>query len=739
MKTSYLLFIFVFSLFPRFLMSQTYIVPDLERDDFKNQKSWWSINYAPSSGYNHSMTFNNGYLKANLVDPLDGGTGGSLQADMQGMENVGISTANLRPIYDRRMQLDLTIRVKTLNNLPVGSRGWGFWKSEQVPITINQATWFMEQKADPDSSWAPQETWWQARTLDGVDNTYDFSTDIDSYDNQQWHVYKVCRYSGSAADGYYEHYIDGTLIQRKVPYDFPDSSIINEDFTFNCWNDNLVYHFIEGGSNPDSIAVTYNGWLGTSSFVVDYIEIIKDGYDPSYSVSPADNSDMLRLREYESEMDNGITDGLWKTYSFDTYADNCVIVATAKAEEMDSYDNDDDLKIEVDSKDYGYNSSKSWNGDVDQSLPKTIVIDTSMAAGSHTINLYSRVTPLLCDVNVFSSTDGTLALDTLVNDSAPSGSNNLLWKTFTFTCNSGPVAIYLSGSADEEDGWDHIAADTTGNDDELRIMVDNTDFGWANANALKGNTLYGDIKTILLRPTLSAGQHSIKLYTRETPTVYRVLAYAKNGDSGLPVELSQFHVQQREGNAVIRWVTESEVNNLGFNIFRAVMEDSTTPSSNRYRKINTRLIRGQGSSSHRKDYEYRDKLPSATFVWYRLQDVSYGGQRTMHQAVRITPNTEHAPHAFHLSQNYPNPFGSGNRIGQNAQTTIRYQLSRSDYVQLIVFNVLGQQVKTLVAQQQEAGSYAVVFKGGRLAEGIYYYQLKTASASSEIRKMILIK
>ena len=69
-------FLFIFSLFFmfHFLMGQTYIVPDLERDDFTSLKSWWSINYSPPSGYNHSMTVNNGYLKANLVDPLDGGS-----------------------------------------------------------------------------------------------------------------------------------------------------------------------------------------------------------------------------------------------------------------------------------------------------------------------------------------------------------------------------------------------------------------------------------------------------------------------------------------------------------------------------------------------------------------------------------------------------------------------------------------------------------------------------------------
>ena len=431
-------------------------------------------------------------------------------------------------------------------------------------------------------------------------------------------------------------------------------------------------------------------------------------------------------------MDDGISDGLWKTYSFDTYAGKCVIVATAKAEEIDSYDNDDDLKIEVDTKDYGYNSSKSWNGDMDQSLPKTIVIDTVMATGSHTLKLSSRVTPLLCDVNVFSSTDGAIALDTVINDSAPSGSSNLLWKTFNFTCDAGPVAIYLSGSADEEPGWNHSNStiDST-DDDELRIMVDNTDYGWATDSALVGNSLYGDVKTILLTPTLTSGQHSIKLYTRETPTVYRVLVYSKNGDSGLPVELSQFSVQQQNNEAVLHWITESEVENLGFNVFRAVSADSLQPAEKEFVKINHSLIKGNGNSSERTEYEYKDELPSADFVWYRLQDVSYNGATVMHNALRVSRLSQQTPQTFKLNQNYPNPF--------NPSTVISSQFPVPSYVYLVIYNLLGEKVRTLVKGRQDAGTYAVTFNAAGLASGVYVYQLKTSDGIVQTKKMILLR
>jgi len=714
------------------LQAQVYIVPDLERDDFKNLKSWWSVNYSPPVGYNHSMTFNNGYLKADLVDPLDGGTGGPLQSDMSGMENVGISTANLREIYDRRMQMDVTIRVKTMNLLPVGSRGWGFWRSEGIPIVTNQATWFMEQTANPDSSWAASETWWRARTMDGVDNTYDFYTDISAYDNQQWHVYKVRRYGGSAADGYYEHYINGTLIQRVVPYDFPDSTIINEDYTFNCWNDNLVYQFIEGGSNPDSVAVTYNGWLGTSSFIVDFIEIRKDGYDPSYSVTPAGSADMRRLREYPDEIDDGISDGLWKSYTFDLYAEKALIIITAKAEEYDGYDDDDDMKIVVDTHDYGFNSAKSWDGQNDQSLPKTIVIDTTMATGSHQLDLYSEVTPILYDANVLSSTDGLLVLDTLVNDSAPSGSDDLEWKNFSFSCAAGPVAVYLSGSADEEPGWNHLNADIDStDDDELRIMIDNTDYGWATANALEGNSLYGDVKTILIIDTLTAGQHSIKLYTRETPTVYRVLAFAANGDYALPVTLSAFSVRRIKNGHMVEWSTQSEVNNLGFNVYRASTQDSVPPGQAAYRQLNTSLIAGAGNASTENHYSFTDETPAAgAFNWYVLEDVDFSGQKVRHAPLAVKTFSPELVKGFYLFQNYPNPF--------NPVTHISYRTAQKSYVTLTVFNALGQTVQELVNRIQGPGSHSVTFDGSVLTSGVYFYTL-SVNGAIQTRKMLLLR
>lgn len=95
-----------------------------------------------------------------------------------------------------------------------------------------------------------------------------------------------------------------------------------------------------------------------------------------------------------------------------------------------------------------------------------------------------------------------------------------------------------------------------------------------------------------------------------------------------------------------------------------------------------------------------------------------------------------APEKFALFQNYPNPF--------NPETTIRYQLSQPGEVTLKIFNVLGQEVRTLVNKQQPAGSYSVQWDGkddlGRqVASGIYIYQLAAGDAFKMTKRMLLLK
>ena len=100
----------------------------------------------------------------------------------------------------------------------------------------------------------------------------------------------------------------------------------------------------------------------------------------------------------------------------------------------------------------------------------------------------------------------------------------------------------------------------------------------------------------------------------------------------------------------------------------------------------------------------------------------------------VVQNVGLAPRGFALSQNYPNPF--------NPSTKIDYSLEKAGMVSLKVYNVLGQEIATLVNDRQEAGSYSVPFNTNKgtlsLSSGVYFYRLEVGSLVS-VKKLVLLK
>ncbi len=88
------------------------------------------------------------------------------------------------------------------------------------------------------------------------------------------------------------------------------------------------------------------------------------------------------------------------------------------------------------------------------------------------------------------------------------------------------------------------------------------------------------------------------------------------------------------------------------------------------------------------------------------------------------------PENFVLEQNFPNPF--------NSTTTIRYELPELANVTLKVYNILGEEVESLVNEQKEAGRYYVQFNAGNLASGVYIYRIDTGNFTAS-KKLILMK
>jgi len=88
------------------------------------------------------------------------------------------------------------------------------------------------------------------------------------------------------------------------------------------------------------------------------------------------------------------------------------------------------------------------------------------------------------------------------------------------------------------------------------------------------------------------------------------------------------------------------------------------------------------------------------------------------------------PNKFELFQNYPNPF--------NPSTQISYQLPENSFVNLVVYNIIGQKVAELVNQEKTSGKYSVKFDASNLPSGVYIYKLQAGEFSS-VKKMLLTK
>ena len=211
------------------------------------------------------------------------------------------------------------------------------------------------------------------------------------------------------------------------------------------------------------------------------------------------------------------------------------------------------------------------------------------------------------------------------------------------------------------------------------------------------------------------------------------------GDASLPIELASFEAFYNRDEIVLKWVTESEINNEGFEIFKSENEQSGNYVLISSYRTNEGL-QGQGNSTTRHQYSYIDRriLPEQIY-WYKLADVDYNGNRTFHGPVNASLNSTTIPKEFKLYANFPNPF--------NPTTIIEFNLPKTSQVTLKIFNILGEEVATLVSARLAAGNHS--YKWSRpagMASGVYLYRLEAGDPSQgigqgfvETKKMVLMQ
>ncbi|MDT3694753.1 MAG: choice-of-anchor J domain-containing protein [Ignavibacterium sp.] len=186
----------------------------------------------------------------------------------------------------------------------------------------------------------------------------------------------------------------------------------------------------------------------------------------------------------------------------------------------------------------------------------------------------------------------------------------------------------------------------------------------------------------------------------------------------VPVELTSFVASVSGTSINLAWSTASELNNLGFEIERK-------STNSEWQVIG--FVAGFGTSTRTNKYYFSDDNLSIGKYSYRLKQVDFEGT---FEYSNIVEAEIIAVNKFELSQNYPNPF--------NPSTSIKFNLPVASNVKLSVFNLLGQEVKTLVNGFKTAGSHTITFDASALSSGIYLYKIE-ANNFTQTRKMTLIK
>jgi hypothetical protein len=208
-------------------------------------------------------------------------------------------------------------------------------------------------------------------------------------------------------------------------------------------------------------------------------------------------------------------------------------------------------------------------------------------------------------------------------------------------------------------------------------------------------------------------------------------------DITLPVKFSGISADVNEAGVTIKWHTEHEMDNLGFNVFR-----STSPEGS-YTKLNRRLIEGQGTSAVPRDYEYIDnRVTEGETYYYKVEALDLSGGRIYSKVIRLEvyPDALRPPKRDELWQNYPNP--------GNPNTWLPYILSSDGKARIEICNMAGQLIRTLELGSRRPGRYTSRDRaahwdgrdssGEQVTSGIYFYTLRTESFVAT-KKLIMLR
>jgi len=262
-------------------------------------------------------------------------------------------------------------------------------------------------------------------------------------------------------------------------------------------------------------------------------------------------------------------------------------------------------------------------------------------------------------------------------------------------------------------------------DNQFFVGLDGTDsLGvWATTDGgdnwfdFNGGTMLNTyvVRALVFSP---AGNHT--LYAGRASTTANLGGVYEFTFSFVPVELVSFSADVFGGEVNLSWITATELNNYGFQVERRNAESEAWS--------NIGFVNGRGSTTETQYYSYTDNsVPIGKYI-YRLKQLDFSGSFEYSNEIEVT--ILEALNDFTLNQNYPNPF--------NPSTRISFSIPQNSFVTITIFDVLGNEIETLINRELSAGSYDIEFAAKNLTSGVYFYNI-TAGEFTKTMKMILSK
>lgn len=206
-------------------------------------------------------------------------------------------------------------------------------------------------------------------------------------------------------------------------------------------------------------------------------------------------------------------------------------------------------------------------------------------------------------------------------------------------------------------------------------------------------------------------------------------------ESSLAVSLSGFSAEVADEHVVLNWITESEVNSVGFNIYRSISKEGP------FEKVNLDIILSKGNSSTRETYQYVDSHGNAeNGYWYKLAEVDQNGVETFYGLIYVPcQEIDVMPKKTGLLPNYPNPF--------NPSTAIVFEIGEEESHSSIfidIINIRGESICEIFSGILNPGCYTRFWDGRQkdgfsVPSGIYFCRIRIDHQMVDVRKMMKIE